>query len=91
MTKTDPDVGTRSWKTYPAPRHMTHINIGEYPPPLRGNENVSLRMDIYFTTLDPKCGKKKAPFRGDDKDLTFILEREFEGNLSVMLQQVVKS
>ena len=32
MTKTDPDVGTHSWKTYPPPRHMTHINIGEYPP-----------------------------------------------------------
>ena len=41
-TKSDPYLGTLMWKKYPAPRHMTHISIGEYtprdeppPPPVR--------------------------------------------------------
>ena len=25
--KLDPDLGTQSWKAYPAPRHMPYINI----------------------------------------------------------------
>ena len=31
-TKLDPDLGTHLWKKYPAPRHMTHISVGEYIP-----------------------------------------------------------